>query len=255
VSFGDAKVWVLIVDDYTDYCWSLFLKEKRELKEKMIELLTDLKIAGINIKFICCDDSGENKAFQKECKSKALNIISEFLGPKTPPHNSKVERKFQTFYGRITATLKCTGLKDRLRNCALAEYARTVTFLSNSANVSGFLKLKGTVFLEHDWLLVDTAKSQMLISMKGLHRLEWCKFFCYVTAFLHGNLQEEIYMSIPDGLVSHSNECLRLKKTIYGLIQSAKEFYKKLIEVLKSVGFVENKVDPRVNIAIFLLLR
>ena len=58
VSFGGAKFWVLIVDDYTDYCWSLFLKEKSELKEKMMVLLTDMKISGINIRFICCDDSG-----------------------------------------------------------------------------------------------------------------------------------------------------------------------------------------------------
>jgi hypothetical protein len=28
--------------------------------------------------FVHCNDSGENKAFQKECKSKALNIIFDF---------------------------------------------------------------------------------------------------------------------------------------------------------------------------------
>jgi hypothetical protein len=96
-----------------------------------IAFLTDLKIARINIRFICCDDSGENKPFQKECKSKALNIIFEFSGPKTPQHNGKVERKFQTFYGRIRATLNCTGLKYSLRNGVWAECAGTVTFLSN----------------------------------------------------------------------------------------------------------------------------
>jgi Reverse transcriptase (RNA-dependent DNA polymerase) len=64
------------------------------------------------------------------------------------------------------------------------------------------------------------------------------------TAFLHGNLQEEIYMNILDGLDSNGNECLELKKTIYGLVQSARKFYKRLIEVLKGVGFVENKSDP-----------
>jgi Reverse transcriptase (RNA-dependent DNA polymerase) len=57
------------------------------------------------------------------------------------------------------------------------------------------------------------------------------------TAFLQGNLQE-IYMNIPNGLDSNSNECLRLS------IKSAREFYKRLIEVLKSVGFVENKSYP-----------
>jgi Reverse transcriptase (RNA-dependent DNA polymerase) len=45
-------------------------------------------------------------------------------------------------------------------------------------------------------------------------------------AFLHGNLQEEIYMNIPDGLDSHSNEYLRLQKTIYGLVQSARVLQK-----------------------------
>jgi Reverse transcriptase (RNA-dependent DNA polymerase) len=51
-------------------------------------------------------------------------------------------------------------------------------------------------------------------------------------------------MNIPDALDSNGNECLKLNKTIYGLVQSAREFYKKLIEVLKGVDFVEIKSDP-----------
>ena len=41
-----------------------------------------------------------------------------------------------------------------------------------------------------------------------------------------------------------SNNCLLLAKTIYGLVQSAREFYKKLISVLKSIGFKESMSDP-----------
>ena len=62
--------------------------------------------------------------------------------------------------------------------------------------------------------------------------------------FLHGNIQEEIYMNIPEGMNIDSNNCLLLTKTIYGLVQSAREFYKKLISVLKLIGFKENKSDP-----------
>jgi hypothetical protein len=62
-SFGGSKFLVLIADNYTDYCWSLFLKYKADLKDKMFKLLTDLKIAGIEVKYIRCDDSGENKSF------------------------------------------------------------------------------------------------------------------------------------------------------------------------------------------------
>jgi hypothetical protein len=64
------------------------------------------------------------------------------------------------------------------------------------------------------------------------------------TAFLHGNLQEEIYMNVPKGLSQDDNTCLLSKKTIYGLVQSAREFYNKLLSTLKSMGFTENKSDP-----------
>jgi hypothetical protein len=43
-------------------------------------------------------------------------------------------------------------------------------------------------------------------------------------AFLHGELQEAIYMSFPEGVNFNSNNCLLLTETIYGLIQSAREF-------------------------------
>jgi hypothetical protein len=131
VSYGGSKFWVFIVDDFTDYCWSMFLKNKSELKEKMFPLLTDLKIAGIDIKYIRCDDSGENKAFYDACCTKGYTIKFEFSGPRTPQQNGKVERKFQTFYGRIRAILNHAGFENGKRSGIWAECARTVTFLSN----------------------------------------------------------------------------------------------------------------------------
>jgi hypothetical protein len=64
------------------------------------------------------------------------------------------------------------------------------------------------------------------------------------TAFLHGDLQEEIYMNFPKGMSQDDDNCLLLKKTIYGLVQSSREFYNKLLSTLKSMGFTENKSDP-----------
>ena len=65
-SYGGSRFWCLLVDDYTDYCWSIFLKNKSDLKCKVMTLLTDLKIAGIKIKHIRCDDS----ALFQACKDK-----------------------------------------------------------------------------------------------------------------------------------------------------------------------------------------
>jgi hypothetical protein len=51
-------------------------------------------------------------------------------------------------------------------------------------------------------------------------------------------------MNVPKGMIQDDNTCLLLKKTIYGLVQSSREFYNKLLPILKSMGFTENKSDP-----------
>jgi hypothetical protein len=53
------------------------------------------------------------------------------------------------------------------------------------------------------------------------------------TTFLHAELQEEIYMNIPEGMSYDSKHYLLLTKTIYGLVQSAREFYKKSMATSK----------------------
>jgi Reverse transcriptase (RNA-dependent DNA polymerase) len=51
-------------------------------------------------------------------------------------------------------------------------------------------------------------------------------------------------MEIPKGMKAEDNECLILNKTIYGLVQSAREFYNKLVSALKDCGFKASSVDP-----------
>jgi hypothetical protein len=42
-SFGGSRFWTFIVDDYTDFCWSYFLKKKSDLKEKVANFIQELK--------------------------------------------------------------------------------------------------------------------------------------------------------------------------------------------------------------------
>jgi hypothetical protein len=64
------------------------------------------------------------------------------------------------------------------------------------------------------------------------------------TAFLHGDSDEETYMDVPKGLAIDENKKFLLRKTIYGLVQSFRNFYQKLINVLKVIGFYGSKSDP-----------
>jgi hypothetical protein len=47
----------LVVEEYTDYCWSIFVRSKDELKDRMITLSIDLKIAGIEVKYVRCNNN------------------------------------------------------------------------------------------------------------------------------------------------------------------------------------------------------
>ena len=64
------------------------------------------------------------------------------------------------------------------------------------------------------------------------------------TAFLYGELMELIYMKCPDGLEIGDDECVLLTKSIYGLVQAARQWYKKFIQALKTIGFKQSLADP-----------
>jgi Reverse transcriptase (RNA-dependent DNA polymerase) len=62
------------------------------------------------------------------------------------------------------------------------------------------------------------------------------------TAFLYGDLTEEIYMTIPRGLEEYANQklhdkCVIFKKSIYGLVQAARAWWKQFTNSLQKIGF------------------
>jgi hypothetical protein len=59
------------------------------------------------------------------------------------------------------------------------------------------------------------------------------------TTFLHGNLEEEIYMEQLEGFIEKGKENLvcRLKKSLYGLKQAPHQWYKKFDSFMLDHGF------------------
>nr|GEW30819.1 hypothetical protein [Tanacetum cinerariifolium] len=66
------------------------------------------------------------------------------------------------------------------------------------------------------------------------------------TAFLNGNLREEVYVSQPDGFVDpdNPNHVYKLKKALYGLKQAPRTWYDMLSSFLISQDFFKSSVDP-----------
>lgn len=64
------------------------------------------------------------------------------------------------------------------------------------------------------------------------------------TAFLNGELKEEIYMEIPELGVDHEiGQVYRLKRSLYGLKQASRAWNSKSVEFLTSCSLVQSKAD------------
>jgi hypothetical protein len=74
-------------------------------------------------------------------------------------------------------------------------------------------------------------------------------------AFLESTILEEIFMSIPEGIKGQDGKCCRIRKGLYGLKQSARNWYLVLVSQFKKLGFRQTKdpglfVNPKTRVVI-----
>ncbi|KAH9307124.1 hypothetical protein KI387_043796 [Taxus chinensis] len=63
------------------------------------------------------------------------------------------------------------------------------------------------------------------------------------SAFLHGDLHEEIYMEQPQGFMHDSSLVCRLRRSLYGFKQAPRAWYERMDAFLLSIGFHRCKID------------
>ncbi|KAH9654969.1 hypothetical protein KPL70_022170 [Citrus sinensis] len=92
--------------------------------------------------------------------------------------------------------------------------------------------------------MVKYSSIRVLLAITTYHDLELDQMDIK-TAFLHGNLEEEIYMEQPEGFIQRESEdmvCL-LKKSLYGLKQSPRQWYLRFDQFMIAHGYLRSQYD------------
>ncbi|RVW46570.1 Retrovirus-related Pol polyprotein from transposon TNT 1-94 [Vitis vinifera] len=85
---------------------------------------------------------------------------------------------------------------------------------------------------------------RILFALASIHNL-FVHQMDVKTAFLNGDLNEEVYMEQPEGfvLLGNENKVCKLVKSLYGLKQAPKQWHEKFDHAILSYGFRHNNVD------------
>jgi hypothetical protein len=107
--------------------------------------------------------------------------------------------------------------------------------------VRGFIQQEG---INYDEVFVHVARIESIRILLALATQEgWCVHHMDVkSAFINGDLKEEVYVRQPPGFAVSRQEgkVLRLRKALYGLLQASRAWNAKLDSTLKEMGFQQS---------------
>ena len=110
--------------------------------------------------------------------------------------------------------------------------------------MKGFNQKKGIDFEEIFSLMVKMSFICGALGLAACLNLE-VEQLDVKTAFLHGDLEEEIYMQQPEGFEVKGKENIvcKLNKSLYGLKQALRQWYKKFDSFIMSHGYSRTIYD------------
>lgn len=108
----------------------------------------------------------------------------------------------------------------------------------------GFRQKEGLDFIDTYSPVIRITSIRLLIAISSIYDLEIHQMDVK-TAFLNGELDEEIYMEQPEGFIVKGKEkkVCKLIKSLCGLKQAPKQWHEKFDNTTKLYGFSINECD------------
>lgn len=110
--------------------------------------------------------------------------------------------------------------------------------------VKGFDQREGIDFNEVFSPVIRHTSIQVMLAFIAMFDLE-LEQLDVKTAFLHGDLEEEIFMTQPEGFAISKKENLvcHLNKSLYGLKQAPKQWYKRFDSFMIAQNYSRSNYD------------
>ena len=100
------------------------------LKEKSIQNLKN--DYNMQRQYLCCNNTGENVAFEKACKQEGLGVDFAYTAPGKPQQNCCIEQKITTLFNWVCAMLNSGKFNAFLCHGSWAKAVNTFMHLKNN---------------------------------------------------------------------------------------------------------------------------
>lgn len=107
----------------------------------------------------------------------------------------------------------------------------------------GYSQASGIDYGETFSPVVRYESVRCVLALAAIHDLEMAQFDVK-TAFLNANLNERIFMKVPNGVEHKEGQVCLLKRSLYGLKQASREWNSKFVDFAKDCNLAQSSFDP-----------
>ncbi|GJT39060.1 retrovirus-related pol polyprotein from transposon TNT 1-94 [Tanacetum coccineum] len=279
-SYGGNRYTLVIVDDYSRYTWTRFLKDKTEAFDQFEifskKIQNQLGCTIVSIRIDHGREFDNEVQFGEFCN--ANGITHNFSAPRTPQSNGVVERKNRTLQEMKPKNVNealgdeswIVAMQEELNQFIandvweLVPQPKNMTIIGTKWVFRNKLDENGIVSRNKARLVAQGYNQQEGIDYDETYapvaRLESIRillaYACALdfklfqmdvkSAFLNGFINEEVYVAQPPGFIDFEkpDHVYKLKKALYGLKQAPKAWYDRLKAFLikheYKMGMVDN---------------